>query len=162
MLIGDTIFTEVSKDYPEVEVDVMQVDAMIERMTIHPGTLDTIVATNLHAEILSSLASTLSGSSGIASCQNLDPTRQFPSTFEPIMPNRPDLVGKGIANPIGALWAAAELLRWIGEGSSAEALERCFENVTEWGVKTRDLGGTTSTRDVTQAVIQEIERTVHS
>jgi isocitrate/isopropylmalate dehydrogenase len=138
----------------------MQVDAMVQRMTMHPQTLDTIVATNLHADILSSLAATLSGSRGIASNSNIDPTRQGPSMFEPVMDSRPEMTGKGIANPIGAMWAAAEMMRWLGEVSACETLLRCLENTTEWGIKTRDLGGATNTRDVTQAVCQEIERSV--
>lgn len=138
----------------------MLVDAMTVRMVLQPQSLDTIVATNLHADILSDLAAALSGSIGIAPSSNLDPTKQNPSMFEPIHGSAPDIAGKQIANPIGAIWSAAEMVKWLGDESSAELMMRSVENVTEWGVRTRDLGGTASTSDVTRAVCREIERLV--
>jgi len=155
---GDQIFNEIKGEYPEVETDQMLVDAMTVRMVLHPQSLDTIVATNLHADILSDLAAALSGSIGIAPSSNLDPTKQNPSMFEPIHGSAPDIAGKGIANPIGAIWSAAEMVRWLGEEQAAELLMRSVENVTEWGVRTRDLGGSNTTSEVTGAICQEIER----
>jgi isocitrate/isopropylmalate dehydrogenase len=133
---------------------------MTVRMVLQPQTLDTIVATNLHADILSDLAAALSGSIGIGASSNLDPTKQNPSMFEPIHGSAPDITGKQLANPIGAIWSAAEMVRWLGEESSADLMMRSVENVTEWGVRTRDIGGTNSTSDVTRAVCREIERLV--
>jgi isocitrate/isopropylmalate dehydrogenase len=135
----------------------MLVDAMTVRMTLHPTTLDTIVATNLHADILSDLAAALSGSIGIAPSSNLDPTRKNPSMFEPIHGSAPDIAGKGVANPVGAFWSAAEMVRWVGEERGADGLMKAIENVTARGVKTRDLGGREDTKGVTEAVCREIE-----
>lgn len=157
MVLWDKIFYQVAKDYPDVEIDKMLVDAMTVRMVLNPKSLDTVVATNLHADILSDLAAALSGSIGIAPSSNLDPTRQFPSMFEPIHGSAPDIAGKGIANPVGAFWSAAEMVRWVGEEKAADGLMKAIENVTARGVKTKDLGGSNDTRGVTEAVCKEIE-----
>lgn len=158
MVLWDQIFHEVKKDYPDVETDKMLVDAMTVRMTLKPQTLDTIVATNLHADILSDLAAALSGSIGIAPSSNLDPTRKHPSMFEPIHGSAPDIMGKGIANPVGAFWSAAEMVRWLGMEEVADKLMQCIENVTEAGPRTKDLGGSANTKEVTEAVCKEIEK----
>lgn len=158
MVLWDKVFYEVAKDYPDVEIDKMLVDAMTVRMVLHPKSLDTIVATNLHADILSDLAAALSGSIGIAPSSNLDPTRKNPSMFEPIHGSAPDIAGKGIANPVGAFWSAAEMLRWLGEESAADTLMKAIENVTAAGVKTKDLGGDKNTKEVTDAVCAEVEK----
>lgn len=162
MVLWDKIFAEITKEYPDVETDKMLVDAMTVRMVLQPQSLDTIVATNLHADILSDLAAALSGSIGIAPSSNLDPTRENPSMFEPIHGSAPDIAGKGIANPIGAFWSAAEMVRWLGFEEAADGLMTCIENVTEAGVKTKDLGGLTNTKDVTDAVCKEIENVLGS
>lgn len=160
MVLWDSVFYEVAKEYPDIEIDKMLVDAMTVRMVLHPQTLDTIVATNLHADILSDLAAALSGSIGIAPSSNLDPTRKNPSMFEPIHGSAPDIAGKGIANPVGAFWSAAEMVRWVGEESAGDVLMRAVERVTAAGVKTKDLGGDKKTVEVTEAVCAEIERLV--
>ena len=157
MVLWDKIFAEIAKEYPDVEWDKMLVDAMTVRMTLHPQTLDTIVATNLHADILSDLAAALSGSIGIAPSSNLDPTRQNPSMFEPIHGSAPDIAGKGIANPVGAFWSAAEMVRWLGMEKAADGLMQAIENVTEKGIKTKDLHGSSNTKEVTEAVCKELE-----
>jgi tartrate dehydrogenase len=162
MVLWDKVFYEVAKEYPDVEIDKMLVDAMTVRMVLHPKSLDTIVATNLHADILSDLAAALSGSIGIAPSSNLDPTRKNPSMFEPIHGSAPDIAGKGIANPVGAFWSAAEMVRWLGEESAADALMKAIENVTAAGVKTKDLGGNKSTKEVTEAVCAEMEKVLKS
>jgi tartrate dehydrogenase len=158
MVLWDTVFYEVAKEYPDVETNKILVDAMTVHMTLNPKSLDTIVATNLHADILSDLAAALSGSIGIAPSSNLDPTRKFPSMFEPIHGSAPDIAGKGIANPVGAFWSAAEMVRWLGEEEAADALMRAIENVTEAGTTTRDLGGSSTTDNVTDAVCYELEK----
>ncbi|KAF2736755.1 tartrate dehydrogenase [Polyplosphaeria fusca] len=158
MVLWDKVFYEVAKQYPEVEIDKMLVDAMTVRMVLHPKSMDTIVATNLHADILSDLAAALSGSIGIAPSSNLDPTRKNPSMFEPIHGSAPDIAGKGIANPVGAFWSAAEMVRWLGEEAAADALMKAIENVTAAGVKTKDLGGDKNTKEVTEAVCAEIQK----
>lgn len=158
MVLWDRVFYDVAKEYPDIEIDKMLVDAMTVRMVLNPKSLDTIVATNLHADILSDLAAALSGSIGIAPSSNLDPTRKNPSMFEPIHGSAPDIAGKGIANPVGAFWSAAEMVRWLGEEQAADGLMRAIENVTDAGVKTKDLGGDKNTKEVTDAVCAEIEK----
>ncbi|KAG9951201.1 tartrate dehydrogenase, partial [Aureobasidium melanogenum] len=160
MVLWDKVFYEVAEDYPDVQHDKMLVDAMTVRMVNNPASLDTIVATNLHADILSDLAAALSGSIGIAPSSNLDPTRKHPSMFEPIHGSAPDIAGKGVANPVGAFWSAAEMVRWLGQGrldSTADKLMLAIENVTKAGVKTKDLAGNSNTKEVTEAVCKEIE-----
>lgn len=168
MVLWDRVFADVAKEYEGVvEWDKMLVDAMTVRMVLKPETLDTVVATNLHADILSDLAAALSGSIGIAPSSNLDPTRANPSMFEPIHGSAPDIAGKGVANPVGAFWSAAEMVRWVGgkEGAdkakvekAADMLMKAIENVTAAGTSTRDLGGKADTKEVTEAVCREIEK----
>jgi len=158
MVMWDDVAAIVAKDYPDVEVDKMLVDAMTTRMVLQPSTIDTIVATNLHADILSDLAAALAGSIGIAPTSNLDPTRENPSMFEPIHGSAFDITGKGVANPVATFWTASEMLRWLGQEKAAEDLMTCVENVIEGGVRTRDLGGTAGSKDVTEAVCEEIEK----
>lgn len=163
MVLWDTVFHEVAKDYEGVvEWDKMLVDAQTVRMVNKPESMDTIVATNLHADILSDLAAALAGSIGIAPSSNLDPTRSCPSMFEPIHGSAPDIAGKGIANPIGAFWSAAEMVKWVGKGELDEVAEKfmqAIETVTgDPKTRTRDMGGQASTKEVTEAVCREIER----
>jgi isocitrate/isopropylmalate dehydrogenase len=136
----------------------MLVDAMTTRMVLKPESLDTVVATNLHADILSDLAAALAGSIGIAPTSNLDPTRKNPSMFEPIHGSAFDITGKGVANPVATFWTASEMLLWLGQKEAAGLLMQAVENVTESGVKTADLGGNSKTVEVTEAVCGEIER----
>ena len=135
----------------------MLVDAMTCRMVLNPKSLDTIVATNLHADILSDLAAALAGSIGIAPTSNLDPTRKNPSMFEPIHGSAFDITGKGVANPVATFWTAAEMLAWLGEKDAADRLMACVESVCERGIVTKDLGGTANTKEVTDAVCEEIK-----
>lgn len=158
MVMWDEIALEVAKEFPDVSMDKMLVDAMTCRMVLQPASIDTIVATNLHADILSDLAAALAGSIGVAPTANLDPTRQNPSMFEPIHGSAFDIAGKGVANPVGTFWSAAEMLRWLGEESAADRLMASVEKVCASGVLTRDLGGVASTADVTGAVCAEISR----
>ena len=152
MVLWDEIFHEVARDYPDVRTDRMLVDAATTRMVLKPQSLDVMVATNLHADILSDLAAALSGSLGIAPTANLNPGRRFPSMFEPIHGSAFDIVGQGIANPIGTFWSAAMMLEHLGEQSAASRLMAAIEAVTRARIFTPDLGGTATTHDVTQAV----------
>ncbi|RDL31953.1 Tartrate dehydrogenase [Venustampulla echinocandica] len=158
MVFWDQVASEVALDFPDVEVDKMLVDAMTTRMVLKPESIDTVVATNLHADILSDLAAALAGSIGIAPTSNLDPTRQNPSMFEPIHGSAFDITGKGLANPVATFWTAAEMLRWLGQAEAAQLLMEAVENVTESGVKTADLGGSSKTKEVTDAVCKEIHK----
>lgn len=109
-----------------------------------------------HADILSDLAAALAGSIGVAPTSNLDPTRQNPSMFEPIHGSAFDITGKGIANPVATFWTASEMLAWLGEQEASEILMQAVERVCEQGIVTGDLGGTATTKQVTEAVIREI------
>jgi len=152
MVLWDEIFYEVAKKYPDVKTDRILVDAMTTRMVLKPASLDTIVASNLHADILSDLAAALSGSLGIAPTANLNPERKFPSMFEPIHGSAFDITGKGIANPIATFWTAAMMLEHLGEPKAAARLMLAIERTTEEQVFTPDLGGLHDTRAVTNAV----------
>ena len=153
MVLWDTIFQEIAVGYPEVATDRMLVDATTTRMVLRPETLDVLVATNLHADILTDLASALSGSLGLGATANLNPERQYPSMFEPIHGSAFDIMGKGIANPIGTFWSAVMMLEHLGETAAANLLMGAIETVTSQGRwLPADLGGTATTREVTEAV----------
>ncbi|MEW6689237.1 MAG: tartrate dehydrogenase [Pseudomonadota bacterium] len=152
MVLWDEIFFELKTQFPDVETERVLVDAMTTRMVLKPGSLDTIVASNLHADILSDLAAALSGSLGIAPTANLNPERRFPSMFEPIHGSAFDITGKGIANPVATFWTAAMMLEHLGEPQAAARLMRAVERTTEEQVFTPDLGGVHDTRAVTSAV----------
>jgi tartrate dehydrogenase/decarboxylase / D-malate dehydrogenase len=152
MVMWDEIFYEVAKDFPDVETQRVLVDAVTTQMVLKPQALDTFVATNLHADILSDLAAALSGSLGIAPTANLNPERRFPSMFEPIHGSAFDIAGKGIANPIATFWTASMMLEHLGEREAAFRLLEAVEAVTARRVHTPDLGGEATTRIVTAAV----------
>ena len=153
MVLWDEIFFRVAKDFPEVKTDRILVDAMTTRMVLQPKSIDTVVASNLHADILSDLAAALSGSLGIAPTANLNPERKFPSMFEPIHGSAFDITGKGVANPIATFWTASMMLEHLSEAKAAARIMKAIETVTAKKVFTPDLGGTARTRDVTAAVI---------
>ncbi len=157
MVMWDEIAAEVAGEFPDVTWDKMLVDAMTMRMTLRPETIDTVVATNLHADILSDLAAALAGSLGIAPTANLNPERRYPSMFEPIHGSAFDIAGKGIANPVGTFWTATMMLDHLGEKPAADRLMRAIEKVTaDPSLHTPDLGGTATTRKVTDATIAAI------
>ncbi len=157
MVLWDEIAAEVAEEFPDVAWDKMLVDAMTVRMTLDPGSLDTIVATNLHADILSDLAAALAGSIGIAPTANINPTRRTPSMFEPIHGSAFDITGKGIANPVATFWTASMMLDHLGEAAAAARLMEAVSKVTaDPRLHTPDLGGIATTRQVTDAVIEAI------
>ncbi len=157
MVMWDEIATEIAREFPDVTWDRMLVDAMTMRMVMRPQSIDTVVATNLHADILSDLAAALSGSLGIAPTANLNPERHYPSMFEPIHGSAFDIMGKGIANPIGTFWSAVMLMEHLDENPAASRLMEAIEQVTaDPRFHTPDLGGSATTDDVTAAVIDAI------
>jgi tartrate dehydrogenase/decarboxylase/D-malate dehydrogenase len=156
MVMWDEIAAEVAREFPDVTWDKMLVDAMTVRMVKNPQSLDTIVATNLHADILSDLAGALAGSLGVAPTANIDPERRFPSMFEPIHGSAFDITGKGIANPVATFWTASQMLDHLGEREAALRLMRAVEKVCAAGIVTPDVGGTATTQDVTDAVCKAI------
>ena len=157
MVMWDEIATEIASEFQAVTWDKMLVDAMTMRMVMRPQTIDTVVATNLHADILSDLAAALAGSLGIAPTANLNPERKFPSMFEPIHGSAFDIMGKGIANPIGTFWSVVMMLEHLGEKPAGDRLMRAIERVTaDKRFHTPDLGGNATTAEVTAAVIDAI------
>jgi tartrate dehydrogenase/decarboxylase/D-malate dehydrogenase len=158
MVLWDEVAASVAREFPAVTWDKMLVDAMTARMVQHPASIDTVVATNLHADILSDLAAALAGSLGIAPTGNIDPEQRYPSMFEPIHGSAFDITGKGIANPIGAFWTAAMLLDHLGEQAAAKHLMSAIENATAAGITTPDLGGSATTADVTRTVLEAVKQ----
>jgi len=157
MVMWDEIASEIASEFKDVMWDKMLVDAMTMRMVMRPETIDTVVATNLHADILSDLAAALAGSLGIAPTANLNPERAFPSMFEPIHGSAFDIMGKGIANPVGTFWSAVMMLEHLGEKVAGDRLMKAIERVTaDNRFHTPDLGGKARTADVTTAVIDAI------
>jgi tartrate dehydrogenase/decarboxylase/D-malate dehydrogenase len=157
MVMWDQIALEVSREFPDVQWGKELVDAMTARMVNQPASLDTIVATNLHADILSDLAAALAGSLGIAPTANIDPERRYPSMFEPIHGSAFDIMGKGLANPVGTFWSCVMLLEHLGESEAAQRLMQAIEQVTaNKALHTRDLGGTATTAEVTRAVCERV------
>ncbi|RWL82714.1 MAG: tartrate dehydrogenase [Mesorhizobium sp.] len=156
MVMWDEIAEDVSREFPDVTWDKMLVDAMTARMVLKPQSLDTIVATNLHADVLSDLAGALTGSLGVAPTANIDPENRFPSMFEPIHGAAFDIAGKGIANPIAAFCTAVQMLSHLGEQGAADQLMHAIERAGEAGIMTPDVGGKATTRQVTEAVSNAI------
>lgn len=163
MVMWDEVATSVAKEFPDVRWEKELVDAMTARMVNRPASLDTIVATNLHADILSDLAAALAGSLGIGPTANINPERVNPSMFEPIHGSAFDIMGKGLANPLGTFWSAVMMLDHLGEAEAARRLMRAIEHVTaDPALHTRDLGGSATTAQVTDAVCARIAATAGS
>jgi len=157
MVMWDEIALQVSREFPDVTWDKELVDAATARMVNRPASLDTLVATNLHADILSDLAAALAGSLGIAPTGNIDPERRYPSMFEPIHGSAFDIMGKGLANPVGTFWSVVILLEHVGEPEAARRLMQAIESVTaNTALHTRDLGGQATTCQVTDAVCRQL------
>ena len=155
---GTSRSTACAADYPDVETEEWLVDAMAARFVLRPETLEVVVGSNLFGDILSDLGSAIGGSLGIAASANLDPERRHPSMFEPVHGSAPDIAGKGIANPIAAIWTAALMLEHLGLREEAARVMRAIEATTAGGTVTPDLGGTATTREVGDAVLAHLER----
>jgi len=157
MVLWDEVAEIVRADYPSVDYRKFHVDALAARMITHPQTLDVLVTSNLFGDILTDIGSAISGSLGIAPGANINPTRQFPSMFEPIHGSAPDIAGRGIANPIGAIWAGALMLEHLGRRDLHDRIVSAIERVVAGGkVRTPDLGGTSTTKEVGDAIVAEI------
>jgi tartrate dehydrogenase/decarboxylase/D-malate dehydrogenase len=156
MVLWDEVFERVARDYPGVSTDRCLVDAMAARMVLEPESLSVVVASNLHADILSDLGSALSGSLGLGCSANLNPERRAPSMFEPVHGSAPDIAGKGIANPIGAVASAAMLLDHLGYASEAEWIQDAIRCTVADGVMTPDLGGSSTSAEFGDRLISQI------
>jgi tartrate dehydrogenase/decarboxylase / D-malate dehydrogenase len=149
----DEVVAERAARHPNVQVRSEHIDALSAKLVLQPQAFDVIVASNLFGDILSDLAAAVAGSIGIAPSANLDPTREFPSMFEPVHGSAPDIVGKGIANPLGAIWSGAMMLDHVGEHEAADAIVEAIAAVLADGdVRTPDLGGTATTAEMAAAV----------
>lgn len=155
----DEVFREVAAGFPDVESSLMHVDALSAQLVLRPQRFDVIVGSNLFGDILSEIAAAITGAIGIAPSANLDPERRYPSLFEPIHGSAPDIAGQGIANPIGAVWAAALMLDHLGHAAASAHLMRALEATTEAHVVTKDLGGTASSEEATNAIIERLSAT---
>ncbi len=153
MVLWDEVFASVAQDYPDVETEAWLVDAMAARFVLRPETLDVVVGSNLFGDILSDLGSALAGSLGIAASGNIDPERRKPSMFEPVHGSAPDIAGRGIANPIAAIWTVAMMLDHLGLAGESHRVMAAIEAATTSGVRTPDLGGTATTQEVGDAVV---------
>ena len=141
-----------------IQLESVLIDALAARAVRSPQSIDVIVASNLFGDILSDLVAGAVGSIGIAPSANLNPEREHPSMFEPVHGSAPDIAGRGIANPIGQIWAGAMMLRHLEHDEIATGLEEAFTAVLERGEVTPDLGGSLSTVEVGAAVIAELRR----
>jgi tartrate dehydrogenase/decarboxylase / D-malate dehydrogenase len=153
MVFWDEVFAELASDYPSVETEQWHVDALAARFVTRPESFDVIVASNLFGDILTDLGGAIQGSLGTAASANLSPQRVGPSMFEPVHGSAPDIAGRDIANPIGAIWAGAMMLDHLGEPEAGAAVVQAIERLTSEGATLpRDLGGSASTGDVGRAI----------
>jgi tartrate dehydrogenase/decarboxylase/D-malate dehydrogenase len=156
MVLWDRAFDEVSREFPEIETESLLVDAAAMNLVRRPESFDVIVASNLFGDILSDLSAIVTGSIGLAPSANLDPTRRAPSLFEPVHGSAPDIAGRGIANPLAAIFSAAMMLDHLGEPEAARELECAVKAVlAARAVRTPDLGGSSTTAQVTAAALAQ-------
>ena len=154
MVFWDKVFQEIAAQYPKTEAEKMHIDALSGYFIMHPDRLQVVVASNLFGDILTDLGSAMLGSIGISPSANLNPEGKYPSMFEPIHGSAPDIAGKGIANPVGTLWAAAMMLDHLKLTAEADLLMQAITDVLSAGkIRTPDIGGTSTTTEVTDAVI---------
>ena len=159
-VLWDEVVAELGRrEFPQVTIERVHVDAMAARMVMRPDTIDVVVASNLFADILTDLGAAIQGSLGLAASANLNPERAHPSLFEPVHGSGPDIAGKGIANPIGAVWSGALMLRHLGDAEGAARIEAAIDRVAEEGsFLTRELGGHATTVEVGDALVHELRR----
>ncbi len=138
--------------YPGITVDKQHIDILSARFVLQPQRFDVVVASNLFGDILSDLGPACTGTIGLAPSANLNPERQFPSLFEPVHGSAPDIYGQNIANPVAMIWSGALMLQFLGEQAAHDAMLAAIEAELAGGVRTRDLGGTASTREVGEAL----------
>ncbi len=158
MTYWDEVFNEIGSQYPEIEHEKYHIDNLTTLFVRNPQRFDVVVGSNLFGDILSDLGPAIAGSLGIAPSANLNPERIFPSMFEPVHGSAPDIAGKGIANPIGQILSGAMMLEHLGHHEAAQAIESAIETVIAYrGIRTPDIGGTASTKDMGEAITDVIK-----
>jgi len=155
MPFWDEVVEDVARE-AGVQVEKELIDALAARVVLRPESLDVVVASNLFGDILSDLAGAVAGSIGVAPSANLNPPKDHPSMFEPVHGSAPDIAGRGVANPVGQMWAGAMMLEHLGEPDAAAALTSAFEATLASGTRTADLGGTATTEEFTSAVVDRL------
>jgi tartrate dehydrogenase/decarboxylase/D-malate dehydrogenase len=157
MAFWDRVFADVAREYPDIRTESLLVDAACMDLVRRPVDFDVIVASNLFGDILTDLSAAITGSLGLAPSANLNPTRTFPSMFEPVHGSAPDIAGKGIANPLATILAGAMMADFLGEVSAAARMDQAVRAVLADGrAVTPDLGGSGTTRSVTEAVLARL------
>lgn len=157
MPFWDERFAAISKQYPDVKADQFHIDILSAHLVAHPDWFDVVVGSNLFGDILSDLGAAVVGSMGLAPAANLNPEREYPSLFEPVHGSAPDIAGKGIANPVAQIWTGAMMLRHLGEEQAAHAVEQAiFKVLASSSVRTRDIGGKASTRQMGEVIAEEV------
>ncbi len=157
MVLWDRVFQKVASEFPGIKTESLLVDAAAMNFVRRPQTFDVVVASNLFGDILSDVSAIVSGSIGLAASANIDPTRRFPSMFEPVHGSAPDIAGKGIANPLAAIVSAAMMLDHLGFSEAAQKMDAAIAAVlAEEKIRTPDLGGTSSTSEIASAVLERV------
>jgi tartrate dehydrogenase/decarboxylase/D-malate dehydrogenase len=156
--LWDKLLLEIAPDFSDVAVEKLHIDAATLHLVRRPHTFDVVVASNLFGDILSDLTGGITGSLGLNPSANLDPQRHFPSLFEPVHGSAPDIAGKGIANPVGAVLSAAMMFQWLGQDQAAAAMRRAVERALAEGNLTQDLGGNLTTAELTAAIAERVQR----
>lgn len=153
----DERFENMAASYPDIQTEKFHIDALCAQFVLHPDRFDVIVASNLFGDILSDLGPACTGTIGIAPSANINPERKHPSLFEPVHGSAPDIAGQGLANPVGAIWAAQMLTEHIGEHAAAGAIMAAIEgSLTDPSTRTRDLGGSASTEVAGKAIADAV------
>lgn len=157
MPFWDEVVADVAREFPDIAVEKRLIDALAAELVLRPSRFDVIVASNLFGDILSDLAAALVGSLGIAASANLNPDRSFPSMFEPVHGSAPDIAGRGVANPIAAVWSGALMLEHLGHPTAAgRIMAAVADTLAEPSTRTQDLGGTASTNEVVEALLRSL------
>lgn len=158
MPFWDEVFKEVAEKYPDVQTNSIHIDALTAFLVTRPEKFDVIVASNLFGDILTDVGAAIMGSIGIAPAANINLNGKYPSMFEPVHGSAPDVYGKGIANPIGQIWTAKMMLDHFGENELGAKLLDAIELTVESGIKTPDIGGSSSTKEVVDEIISQLKK----
>jgi len=160
MPFWDECFRVMAAEYPDIRTDQYHIDILTAHFVRHPDWFDVVVGSNLFGDILSDLGPAVVGSIGIAPSANLNPEKEYPSMFEPVHGSAPDIAGKGIANPIGQIWSGAMMLRHLGVPDAGDAVEKAIAAIlAQAKVGTPDIGGNATTRDLGEAIANQVTRT---